>query len=139
MAMENSDHGVAAFVRHYFEVVDYSYRTGQTSDLQKLSAKACVTCQRYIKSIQDYAAAKSQVTGGEVTIYDVLVPGRADDRTATGVATMDITEFIVRDTKGLVTERESAASKSDSVVDLARAGEGWLVTSIRVIDTITKP
>ncbi|MCW2801415.1 MAG: hypothetical protein JWQ70_2887 [Aeromicrobium sp.] len=52
-AKENSPEGADAFLRHYVDVLNFASRTGNVSELSRLSSPKCVGCQRYIALYRD--------------------------------------------------------------------------------------
>jgi hypothetical protein len=52
-AKKNSPEGAAAFLRHYVGVLNYASRTGDITELSRLSSQKCVGCQRYISLYRD--------------------------------------------------------------------------------------
>jgi hypothetical protein len=47
-----SPRAAKAFARHYFDVVNYAARTGDTKDLRSLAAPGCVSCEAIASNIE---------------------------------------------------------------------------------------
>ena len=63
-AKEKSKRGAGLFVRHYVAVLNYAGSTGETSDLEALSAKSCVKCRALVEGIQRVYRNGGSITGG---------------------------------------------------------------------------
>ncbi|TSD65489.1 DUF6318 family protein [Aeromicrobium piscarium] len=48
LAGDDSPAGAEAFARHYIEVLNYAALTGDTADLEELSADDCTGCAKYV-------------------------------------------------------------------------------------------
>lgn len=64
-AREDSPEGAAAFVVYYIDVFNHAARTGDVTELSKLSSPDCTGCQRYIKLYRDTYAAGGYFKGGD--------------------------------------------------------------------------
>jgi hypothetical protein len=70
-AARNQDRpGAAAFVRHWFDLVNHAYRTGDTAPLKSFSHSECKTCHSIISSIEDAYSDGGSIGQGDI---DVLV------------------------------------------------------------------
>ena len=47
-----SPRAAKAFARHYFDVINYSARTGDTRELRKLGTADCVSCEAIAHNIE---------------------------------------------------------------------------------------
>jgi hypothetical protein len=79
LAREKSRAGAKAFVRHYIDVLNYSWATGTGSALTNLSHKQCVSCRGLANFIDEVYAAGGYQRGGEWRVAVMaLVPGTVD-------------------------------------------------------------
>lgn len=68
--------GAAAFIRYYFDTMNYSYETGDTQPLQELADQACVACAGIVELIDGHYDDGGRIEGGQITVSEVVVePG----------------------------------------------------------------
>jgi hypothetical protein len=84
-AEEESPAGAEAFVHHWFDLVNYGYRTGQIATLRAASSGDCATCQNTLQTIEDQYADGGRFFGGQIYLGTIVVSGR-DSTGAFGVA-----------------------------------------------------
>ncbi|WP_459970947.1 DUF6318 family protein, partial [Nocardioides pyridinolyticus] len=66
-----------AFVKFYWELVDYAQQSGNVASLRSLGQN-CVTCEAGIKSITEIYSAGGEIRGGEGAISDLQARFLAD-------------------------------------------------------------
>jgi hypothetical protein len=66
-----------AFVRYAVDVLNYTSRTLDTKPLQAVASKACEGCSSVSKYVSDIREAGGTVDGGEWTVEELFVVGRA--------------------------------------------------------------
>ncbi|WP_445263001.1 DUF6318 family protein [Pseudokineococcus sp. 1T1Z-3] len=69
--------GAEAFIRYWFEVSNYAYRTGDTSAIGAISDATCATCANVVENLDRTYDAGGSVEGGQVHVHGVsaLDPG----------------------------------------------------------------
>ncbi|GAA2070215.1 hypothetical protein GCM10009821_03940 [Aeromicrobium halocynthiae] len=75
-AREDTDEGRVAFVAHWIDMLNYASETGQTDELEKLSAAACAGCLEYINLYQDTYEAGGFVEGAQWEVEDLAIDQR---------------------------------------------------------------
>jgi len=73
-AMERTAAGAEAFVRHWFEVLEYAYATGSTEPLDEISGQECESCQTFIERINDRYSSGGSFRGLLITISSSAAP-----------------------------------------------------------------
>lgn len=63
--------GVEAFVRFYWDVVNYATKTGETELLERLAQPSCDTCEAGIEGIHRVYGRGGRITGGEYAVARV--------------------------------------------------------------------
>jgi hypothetical protein len=69
-AKKKSPEGVASFVKHYVEVLNYASKTGRVQELARLSADSCKGCESYIDLFRSTYESGGYFRGGEWEISD---------------------------------------------------------------------
>lgn len=65
--------GAAAFIRHYFDVVNYAYRTGDVAPLDAISAEGCASCLNVLDRAVQGNASGGGMRDGAISIGDLAV------------------------------------------------------------------
>jgi hypothetical protein len=65
-----------AFVRHYFELVDYAQATGDVAALNRISLDECDACRGGADAIRKIYREGGVITGGEHSVEKAEVTGR---------------------------------------------------------------
>ncbi|MEJ5914432.1 DUF6318 family protein, partial [Pseudokineococcus sp. 1T1Z-3] len=60
--------GAEAFIRHFFDVSNYAYLSGETVGLRALSDPGCNTCNDMISYFDDVTGSGGRLEGGEVSV-----------------------------------------------------------------------
>lgn len=68
-ARQQTPEGAEAFVRHWFDLFNYSFTALDSAAL--LSAGNCLTCQQLAKTIDEVAARGHTLTGGQAVVSTV--------------------------------------------------------------------
>lgn len=63
-----------AFVRYFWDVYNYSYRTLDTELLEAISSSACQFCRSTEREVADLKADRKRVVGGEIRLGTVATP-----------------------------------------------------------------
>ncbi|MEJ5913550.1 DUF6318 family protein, partial [Pseudokineococcus sp. 1T1Z-3] len=64
--------GAEAFIRHFFDVSNYAYRTGDTEPLREISDPECRTCSLTLEDVDLTYQKGNVIDGGQVTLTSVL-------------------------------------------------------------------
>lgn len=64
-----------AFVRHYYDYVNYAQATGDTKGLQGLALQSCVPCDGAIEGLQRIYDKGGSVSGGQYSVRSLEVAG----------------------------------------------------------------
>ncbi|ABL81024.1 MULTISPECIES: DUF6318 family protein [unclassified Nocardioides] len=79
-AARGSDAAAAeAFVRFYWEMVNYAEQTGDLVGLKRIARSECAACTRGIGYLQDVFAADGEITGGIQTVSHARTTFAADN------------------------------------------------------------
>lgn len=117
-AMVESDAGASAFVRHWFALVNYGYRTGDTEPLEVLSAEGCSACFDYVNLIDQVTGNGSRALADPLLIETVNSPPPEDGGVVTAVT--------YREQSVLLQIGEAKTTRgSDGEATRLEAGLGW--------------
>ncbi len=123
----NTRSGVSTFVRHYVQVLGHAANTGDVKELQRLSAKECEGCTRYIGLFRDTYEAGGLLRQNWSAPNDSVV--RHDPRVdASSFVTTDlkISRGMYKQSAGEPTTKIKATSTR--VTFALRFDDGWIVT-----------
>lgn len=67
-AKEPTQAGAEAFVRYYWDLVNYAQATGDTKRLRSVSAATCVQCDGGIDAIDDVYGRDGRIVGGRYVV-----------------------------------------------------------------------
>jgi hypothetical protein len=73
VAKDASERGIEAFIRYYFEVRNYSVRTGEVEPLKSLADEACEGCQGDIEQTVENTSDGRHIVGGEYHITNLEI------------------------------------------------------------------
>ena len=66
--------GAEAFVRHWIDLLNYAYATGDTEPVKAVSDAGCEACQTIFSVIQQRAAGNKRLEGGLIKLVSVRSP-----------------------------------------------------------------
>lgn len=117
--------GAQAFVKFYWDVVNYARRTGDVSHLRELSVASCAGCNGGIESIEQIYERGGRILGGRFELLSA-VPGR----TASGACNVSARVKVNRSrTVGAGDLNKSVrAGEVDFLFGLAYRNGSWLTT-----------
>jgi len=98
--------GAEAFVRHWFDLVNYGYNTGDTDPLQAASSSLCIECDSYVERILEVTGFGSYIEGKAIIVSEVM--GGIPD--SSGRAPVEVT--YAQGTLTLVDEQGTSSSFS---------------------------
>jgi len=61
-------------VRHWFDLVNYAYATGDTEPVQAASEAGCDTCANIIETIEDQYSGGGHIEGGQLSVLSAEAP-----------------------------------------------------------------
>src|SRR4029450_7598113 len=67
--------GAAAFVRYWFDALNYAAATGDSVPLQAVSSPACKTCTAVMATISAAYDNDGYLDGGQYTLRSVVIDG----------------------------------------------------------------
>ncbi|WP_413250012.1 DUF6318 family protein [Sinomonas flava] len=77
-AKQNTREGFEAFVRHYIDLLDYAYQTGDTKPALAAAASDCTMCNTITGDVTKTYAAGKWIVGGDLTLEDYASDGTPD-------------------------------------------------------------
>lgn len=90
VAKEDSHRGVSNFVRHYLDVLNYAALTGDTQEMETLSAPDCTSCWSYIDLFAKTYGAGGYFKGGRWSVGGADVRYMSPERSSYVTATVRI-------------------------------------------------
>jgi hypothetical protein len=129
-ATQDTPAGAQSFARYYIEVLDYSYQTGDTQLLRKLTD--CAGCSAVADGIDKFVTAGGRYEGGQLRVVSTktvrYVPGQAG--LVSMVYSRSERELVSPDGKLDKVNGEPALTV---VVTERRKVSGWLITNIQTV------
>lgn len=126
-ARTNTPAGAKAFVRHWFNALNFAYRTGNTEPLRKLSSPSCDTCVEFSRSAENIYRNGSLQGGQYITSRYAVSAGNIKGAFLVSVLYKQ-TNAIVLDAAGRQKER-LASTSGEVIFELARNHDGWSILS----------
>lgn len=121
--------GAAAFVRHWFDLVNYAYATGDTAPLRAVSEPTCEACATMIGFVDDQYLDGGTFVGGQVTVHAIEAPAPDDSGVLLALAVYSQSELIALRADGQEVVFRTVSNKSIGFV-LARNGLEWMAAGI---------
>lgn len=128
-AKEMTAEGAAAFAKHYFEVADYAYATGDVAPLKALVVEECSACLAAITDIEDVYSKGGRFQGVDATITSAAAPPPDDQGTIVSVVMSESASSVVR-ADGSIESETSATRDIGANVFTLRTPQGWKVFEI---------
>jgi hypothetical protein len=126
---EMNPESAEAFVRYFWDVVNYSFATGQTELLRTLSDDTCTFCSSTVEEIGKLKSDGSHVEGGEVSVTGVAVPPLTQSKAiATAVLQQGAGRVIGSDGKVVSTSEEHKDLRTDVLVQWRK--DRWVVLDV---------
>jgi len=124
--------GAKAFVKYFWEVVNYAQATGDTESIAALSDPSCVGCSAGIDSIDRVYEKGGWISGGENRIGHPRITLGWVKQSAVADATFDvfIAPQVVHSPSGA--RPDKARHSHDRFTLVARSDASWKVTDFRV-------
>ena len=129
--------GGSAFIRHWFEALNYAIGTGDTSALDASSSSSCRTCADVVEFVQKAYANGGGLRGGGYTVRDVTTDNFWSLENAKFGVVFDRSSRSTVAADGGQSDVLDGASFLTGQVLLERAGDGWRLlqihTTVRLI------
>ena len=118
-----------AFVRYYFDVINYSARTGETELLRSLGTPSCISCEAIASNIEDIYSAGGHIESDGWQLQSVnAVPRRHPTRPAFDLGVMQSPESVVA-SEG-ATASDYPGGKKPMTIYVHGAAGTWQVTRL---------
>jgi Family of unknown function (DUF6318) len=132
VARGTGTNAVKAFARHYIALVNFSSRTGRTSDLEDLSAQRCQSCRAIIRSIRDVYSAGGRIDSSGWSLNAVsLVPEQPTRRPILELGVIQSPERVRARSHGPI--KRYKGGKQPMTMYLGRAHGAWSVTRLDLV------
>jgi hypothetical protein len=120
--------GAQAFVRYWFDVLNFATATGDTAPLDTASSPACTTCVGASTAIRAVYAGGGVIRGGQCTVRGVTTDDFFNGQRPILNVVFDRSP---RSTTAAPAGPTAGASFATAQVVLDRAGTGWRVLAVR--------
>jgi hypothetical protein len=77
-AKQNTREGFEAFVRHYIDLLDYAYQTGDTKPALAAAAPDCTMCNTITSDVKKTYTTGKWIVGGDLTLESYASDGTPD-------------------------------------------------------------
>jgi len=127
-ATTNDSAGAEAFVRYWYDALNYAYASGNTGPVMEASSDDCAVCAELVAVVDEAYSSNGRLIGGEITLLDVASPV-PDDRGITLVSVLLDQEALNQvDEMGATVRSEPPSEGVSAGVVLERDGsdDGWL-------------
>lgn len=119
-------------MRHYFEVSNYAYATGDVEPMDRLALPDCAACAAFKRDV-DSVYPEGRILGGHIkvkaTVTGALVPGEP----IYTYTSYSETAYRAERNDGTVIETASPLPAGEFRVELAWTVVGWRIVSIRPV------
>jgi hypothetical protein len=131
LAREKSRAGAKAFVRHYIDVINYSWTSLRTARLASLGAADCADCDAIVTRIDEVEKAGGYKRGAKwhATAMTVIATQGIQDPIVQVLVKIDQGKFL--DHKG-GTVQAIDATQTYMDFELTRRARMWAVTNVEV-------
>ncbi len=123
-AAEFTPEGAATFVSYYVSVLDYASKTGDTTELSRLSDPQCKGCNRYTELFTEIYDAGGKISGRDWEPSEIDLRYRSTEGAETSAAfVLKISAGTVQMSSGAEPQRHPAAT--DPVIIGLKYENGW--------------
>lgn len=131
-AQEMTPEGAAAFVRHWFRVLQYAQEEMISAPLTALDDGSCESCNNYASTIDSVLADGDRLAGGETTIFNAEPSQVSTDGAATVSCLVAFAETLRLRPDGTSEVLGPAEPSIGLFFDLVE-GPSWRVDEIRLL------
>jgi hypothetical protein len=129
-AQKNDEQGATTFASYWLEMIDYGYRTLDTTPLLGLAAPSCRACSEFVAQLERDKAAGFHYEGGRIHFRSAQPTGtRPEKSTVTVLFDQDELKVLDRENKTMETV---PANRTIFVFDLSWSGGGWRASTIKL-------
>lgn len=130
-AQQQTPEGAAAFVQHWYAVLEYSWSVMHSAPIRALGE--CLTCIQFADTIDGVASRGNVLDGGSATVTSVQPNAVADGRSSAVVLFSAEEQREISPTGDVVDVVGASVQDLQYFFDLTWTQNAWSVTSIRVI------
>ncbi|EON22678.1 hypothetical protein CF8_3268 [Nocardioides sp. CF8] len=130
-AKEPTKAGAEALVRHYFDMFNHLWATGDSAPVRKLYGERCDLCEIPIGVIE-LAQSNGHTYAGSQSVSDLtveLIGQTGGVETAVAFVSVSQTKIVERDARGKVVNRYPADARHPFEYNLAFQGGQWEILS----------
>ena len=128
-AAERTAAGAEAFVRHWFEVLEYAYASGDTRHLVTISSPECASCDRFTERIVTTYSNGGSFRGVDVSVLSSAAPTPSDTSVEVQFR-LEEASFAVLNSNGEVQERFESSPPAAASFFLEWHQDRWLAFGI---------
>jgi Family of unknown function (DUF6318) len=122
--------GASAFARYWFDVVNYTYHSGDTHLIRSLSTAECQFCASFVRDTEKATAQGRRTVGADVSVIAAVVPPPSSNDLFQVQALVDQAAGTEVDAVGNVITSLSPNSKARIDVFLRRDTTSWRVRGV---------
>jgi hypothetical protein len=130
LAMQRSAAGAKAFVRHYIDVLNYSWVALDSAGIRELSSNTCRICRRFARIIDTASAQGGYQHGGEWHVVRAYALPTTDIEERDVLVTVEIASGEWRRTRSDPIEPIKHTRTTDTFY-LSWSGNAWRVQDVR--------
>ena len=132
VAKTETKEGLEAFVRYWYEVLDYAYETGDSQILGTLSEASCVFCSGLREGVAEAWAEGRWISGGKIETPAITATvGHGAQSYAVVQVLQQVIE--IRNPDGSLHQAPTAATNTGSRAAASFNGTGWIMTDLGLI------
>jgi hypothetical protein len=131
-AKRTSTASAKAFVRHYFDVINYAIRTGKTAQVRRLGTQSCVSCQAIARNVEKVYGAGEQAKTRGWLLYFVGPVDPGPDQTRKVPLGVQETAVVLLDAHDEVLRRDQAKRQPMDIY-VIRLADGWRVQRLDLV------
>jgi len=133
LAKENSQAGLEAFIRYWYEQLNYSYETGETGTLRSLVAPTCTLCASLRDGIEDGWNEGRWVAGAGIRSAAVEIEFNSESSSQIAIIQVIQEAIEIRNADGSLYQDPTPATNSASRAALEFADERWVLADLGLI------
>jgi hypothetical protein len=126
--------GADAFVRFFFKQLNHGFEASDPEAIKSLSGAACSSCNNFIATLAASRAKGEFLRGDSFSVAEVAAPPLEGDGTVVDISG-EIPPRDRVDANGRVLRHLDAAGPFHLTVEIARAGNGWVVKAMTKVGT----